>query len=451
MQVIDTIQVPVGHRSHQFSNVTLNGPYTMVITGQTHRQLGPDFADYDAFYCFDSSALDSPCKNPERSREDSALSFADLTSTTIPDLGDLQTTFDFASDFPYPTFNDPHSYEVPFVATAGTRLHVVTWATKFPGDGYDLSGSFTIQIRGEVPKPTAREKEILKCKRTITKASAAYLTAGTTAIAKCSQAVHAGKLPPETDCITAADTRAALEKADEKLHTAIAKACGGPEKDCDSEDTLDPEDVGFPTPCPGGLSVTGCVQPIDDCSDMATCLACIGDASLRVQANLLGAVRHANPKGTREEKVLHKCQKAVLKGATTYVRLATTALAKCWDTRFKGKHSNVCPFPGDGKAAAALGDAAGGLEEKICTACLAVDPELCDRDAETVTPEQIFGAPTGFVCPTLTTPEDDNCERPVSDLEDLTECLGCVGNFVAGCASRSSVPSLAGFPFLCKQ
>jgi hypothetical protein len=323
----------------------------------------------------------------------------------------------------------------------------------FPGDGFSLSGAFTIQIKGERPAASDEEKALLKCKRTIVKASAAYQDAGTDAVAKCLKAVHARKLPFATDCLTEADTRAAISKAEDKLETAIERACGGKEKDCELNDSIDPADIGFPSVCPG-LVVSGCtadVGDIIDCTDIAACLACIGRQSLATHTNLLATVGHADPKS---ERALHRCQKAVLNGGSTYLGAVTKALAKCWDARLRGKHAKACPLD-DLKTAETIIDAEDALRRKICRACFGVESgeDLCDVDPVlTFTPEAIFAAPSGASCTLVEAPSTtEDCGRDLVELARIPRCLRCVGNYAAECPSYISAPSLVVFPFECRQ
>lgn len=361
-EVIDTITVSAGAGSDNVGHVPLNGKYRMIITGSTRRELGPDFSAYDAFYCFQSSAGDSAC-NQGGFPQDTVLSFGLQLGSDTPSV---KTTFNFIDPTPYPAINNGHTYDVPFTASGGTLLYVVTWTDLIPSQGEQLTGSFTIQIVGE---PTKEDKSIGKCQQTIHKSSAEYFEARIKALGKCAKAKLTDKLADTVDCAVDVKTHALIVKAQAKLEGEIDRACGGPDKVCHTADDVPLAKTGFGPACPDYAGV-GCTNPIRDCDDISACLLCIdafaADQALRVISNYA-------PADPKIEKGINKCQQKILDAGLDFVNAFAALYQKCTALDLKHKHD---PFCISGKAGTRISNLEGTLNRAIAKECASED----DRD-----------------------------------------------------------------------
>jgi len=118
------------------------------------------------------------------------------------------------------------------------------------------------------------------------------------------------------------------------------------------------------------------------------------------------------------------------------------SLQVCWDGRLRGRHTNPCPDPGDGKATRKILKARGKLATTICRACGGTDA-ICGG-ARDFTPGEI-----GFVpaCPSVTVPSGGpSCARPIVVLDDVVACLACVNEYQVHCRDPGRVPPFAADP-----
>jgi len=273
----------------------------------------------------------------------------------------------------------------------------------------------------------------LKCQRSILKESGKIAQTRIKALTKCEQAKHLGKLAPATICATEAKTASALANADAKLRTAIAKACGGDDKECatatDGND--DPAAIGWPATCPD-FEGTGCTNAIGDCHGIAECLLCINERAVDQAVSLYYDANTASSPGTD----VTKCRTAIGKAAGSFFTAKTNALGKCWDARYKGKHGDSCipPASGDGKYQAAIDKAETKKITAIAKACGGL------------------GAGTiGFAnhCPAVVVPGGPACGGPVTDLADVIGCVDCVTEFKVDCQVALAVPGFQSYPTEC--
>ncbi|MBP1689510.1 MAG: hypothetical protein H6Q34_83, partial [Deltaproteobacteria bacterium] len=300
-------------------------------------------------------------------------------------------------------------------------------------------------------KPIEARATPAKCGAAIIEAAATLFRARTSAIAKCRVKVVAGDLPPATDCDLEPATMVTLAKARAKLDTVVAKACGGADKLCDTADDEDLAAAGWNTPaCPDVAGGT-CAHPIDDCGDVAACVACIGAASTeRTLATAYDALALASPPGSR----LEKCQAAIGKATVAFASAKSAALAKCWQAVRQGKAAAPCPAPGDGKAAGLIAKAGAKLAAAICKAC-GGGGDKKPADGVCDAPDGAFEAQAeiGFVatCPGVRVPDGPDCGAfgAITTLDGMIACLGCVAEFAVDCADRSSVGTLADYPAAC--
>ncbi|HJQ83812.1 MAG TPA: hypothetical protein VKA21_07045, partial [Candidatus Binatia bacterium] len=141
---------------------------------------------------------------------------------------------------------------------------------------------------------------------------------------------------------------------------------------------------------------------------------------------------------------ISRCQRTIGKETTRFLAAKSKALAKCWDARLKGKHTNACPTPGDGRAAGAIARAELRKRSRICSAC--GGPDSACSGGNDLTRAQI-----GFVasCPAVTVPGGASCAASIADASDVVDCVDCVSEFKVDCTDRLAVPALAAYPPEC--
>ncbi len=260
----------------------------------------------------------------------------------------------------------------------------------------------------------------LGCQRAILKASTKFAAAEMRALSRCEEGKRKGTFPPATDCTVLTNAKAEL-----KLRAAIAKACGGEDRDCTTLPGNDPMgSIAWPAACPD-FEGLGCTNSIAGCDDVATCLLCINDKAIDQAIALYYGQQNPSTPGSS----LARCQIAIGKATAAFFAVRTRALAKCWDARHQGKHGSPCPSPGDGKAAAAIAKAEAKKIAAITKACGAFTP-----------------GDIGFVsqCPDLA-----SCAAPTTDLASLIACVDCVTEFKVDCAVPLAVPTFVPYPGDC--
>ena len=263
------------------------------------------------------------------------------------------------------------------------------------------------------------------------------------ALQKCEDGVVKRKITGPCPDQKAADS---IAKADDKLATGIAKACGGKNKACESGgDDVAIALLGWPSVCPD-FEDKGCTNAISDCGDIAACVDCIGEAAVDQAIDLYyGALQPTDPKSKdKREKSLNKCQGTIGKAGAKFLAAQSKALQKCWDGKSKGK-VNDCP---DVKVGDSVSKAAVKLASTINRRCGGKDkqPGGAGENAD-FTPTEI-GFPAscldvtfpGFITP---------CGGPVTDLQSLTSCVACVTRFKAGCADRAGATGSRRYPSEC--
>src|SRR5262249_31402436 len=146
---------------------------------------------------------------------------------------------------------------------------------------------------------------------------------------KCREAIVKGKLSADTECHADEKTAAAIDKARTKLGATIGKACAGKDKSCGTGDTGEPAlaDIGWDIGTGPNFEDGSCTNAIDDCSGVATCLECIGEAAVDQAIALYYAPTPADPK---LDKDVNKCQLAIGKASAKFLAAKSQALAKCW-------------------------------------------------------------------------------------------------------------------------
>jgi cysteine-rich repeat protein len=277
----------------------------------------------------------------------------------------------------------------------------------------------------------------VKCQRTILKESLKFAQQEMKALGKCEDKVVAGALSQATVCATDPSTSDRIDKAESKLRAKIDKDCGGDDKSCGTGgDDDEPEDIDWPGTCPD-FEELGCTNVVGDCDDVSECLFCVNDAAVTQAADLtFGDLVTSNPQTQGE---LNKCQRTLGKETVKFHKSVTKALGGCWDARHKGNHNSVCPVPGDGKTADKIAKAESKRVKKMCDAC-------GGGDGSCGTGDDLSPTAIGFTnfCPNVA-----SCGNPISTLQDVVTCLGCVTRFKADCESALAVPAFQTYPAAC--
>jgi len=275
------------------------------------------------------------------------------------------------------------------------------------------------------------------CQRSVLKESIKYAQKALKELGKCEDRVIKGKLPALTDCTADPVIAFKIAKAETKLRAAMGKKCGGSDRSCGTggdDDSL--ASIGWPGTCPD-FETLGCTNSIGDCDDIGECLFCVNDAAVNeTRATIFDDLLPSSPSA---DKALNKCQRTLGKETIKHHKTVTKTLQKCWDKRLKGSHANPCPDPGDGSAVAKLAKAESKRSIKICKAC-GGDDKLCGTNGD-LSPNAIGFAP---LCPSV-----GDCQRVISTVADINECLGCVAAFRAECETALAVPALAPYPPTC--
>jgi YVTN family beta-propeller protein len=296
-----------------------------------------------------------------------------------------------------------------------------------------------------VPNGCPGDPACAKCQRAIVKEGAKYSQARSKTLVRCELAKVKGSLPPATDC--AVETADKLAKASGKLASAVAKACGGSDKACGGVLTneITPAAAGFPATCPD-FEGLGCTNAITDCSGVVTCLQCVGNAAIDQAMDLYFDDLIPTTSGTDE----NRCQQAIGKETQKFLAAKAKEIAKCWDSRIKGKHGALCPNPAGApgsparKAADKIAKAEAKARASICKACGGVD-QNCDGIGD-LTPGAIGSAAS---CPSVTVPGGPSCAATISTMDDVVDCALCVTEFKVDCVDRNQVPGLVAFPDEC--
>jgi hypothetical protein len=295
------------------------------------------------------------------------------------------------------------------------------------------------------PTPGGGDKAAQKCRAAIVTAGSVLLQSEGKALSACAGKVVSGKLPHGTTCRTEAKTAAAIGKATAKVASTVTKACGGKDKTCGSgNDDVPLADAGWQiASCPNVEGGT-CTNAISDCTGIATCLTCIGEAAVdRAIGLYYDALVQTDPTD-RAQKALNACQATIGRATTTFLGAKSKALAKCWQTVNAGKATGDCPAA-DGKATDAIAKAESKKVAAICKACGGAD-KACGG-ADDLTPAAIGFAPT---CPAVDPPSGaPSCFGAIASLQDVVTCVDCVTEFEVDCATLAAVPGFAAYPPQC--
>jgi len=339
---------------------------------------------------------------------------------------------------------------------SGTRMGVDR-----DGDGfYDRdeidAGSDPADPLSLPPDACSSDPECDLCRRTVVTAAARYAQGTSKALVRCEMAKVKGKLPADTDCWNEDRTARGTNRAAGKLRKAIDQACGGSNNSCDfggGSDEVQPLLLQWPATCPitnNPFPEFNCSTPITDCSGVFNCLVCIERAAIdQTHQILFDDFAITEPPAPQE---VIRCQQAIGKQTQRFLAAQSKALAECWGDRMAESHGGDCP-DGDSPpgtppriAADAIAKAHARRVDKICRAC-GGQGGLCDG-IDDLSPAAI-GFPS--TCPDVTVPGAGSCAQPISTLQDVVACAGCVVEHGATCIDRVAVPEFMPFPTECIQ
>jgi len=268
---------------------------------------------------------------------------------------------------------------------------------------------------------------VARCRDAIRAASGKLATAQLAALAKCqTRRLAAGSGTAE--CESDARVEKAVQHAQGKLRATIAKHCAGPDRACGGDDDEPLKEIGWNMGTCPALGTSQCAQAIDDCDDVASCLACASDgATDRLAGALLGTLTPP-----ANDKVLGRCQRVIARAMVRFFGEQSDALAACWHDMIAGKPVVTGPCPdGDetGATQSSLERAETRLAKKTCKACGGAD-RTCGG-ADDLSPATI-GFPAA--CP------DARCDAAVTRLPELVDCVVCATHADGTCLDAFGVP-----------
>ncbi len=277
------------------------------------------------------------------------------------------------------------------------------------------------------------------CTTGIARAASKHLQGLEKAMQKCEDAKVRHRLRSTIDCSTDPlfdPIRTALLT---KLFVAINVSCGGSNRACgDGDDQpLAPTGWGAVAQCPD-LDGAGCLNPIANCTDVAQCLECMDRAAVAQDLHTTYGAFDASQFGTNS--AINACQRAIGKATARYLEKRSKAMEACWEARLKGLHSNPCPSPGDGKAAAQIAKEEQRKTTTICRACGGPD-RACGGGGD-ATPGAIGFASSCPAVKPLFPP--GSCDGAILDATAIVGCVDCVSDFDSDCAGAASVPAIVG-------
>jgi len=200
-----------------------------------------------------------------------------------------------------------------------------------------------------VMSPRAAQADPVLCERSLSSESAKFTRSATVALQRCEDEKVMGTVPPATDCSTDGGVVDAIGRARAKLARKVGIRCGGQDHTCGTADDDSLVSIGWGAiGTSPGLKGASCGTAITTCGDIATCLACVGQAAASQTVTLDYGSFNSAQFGTDSPE--NFCQRSIGQASTKFFLDRLKALQKCWDGRLKGHHANACPDPGDGKA-----------------------------------------------------------------------------------------------------
>ncbi len=323
---------------------------------------------------------------------------------------------------------------------------------------YDLASRLAAGVVSFVltlSAPVVSEADSEKCRATILTASAGYADARAKSLSKCEDRILAGKLDAATVCSADSATNARIDKAAAKLHLKIDAACGGRDRACgDGGDDVDLTSAGWGSGSCPDIAQSGCTMPINNCSDVASCLECIGDAATTGSLNLVAGEMNVTPSRSRD---VASCQRAAVKQYGKLFSARVKYGSRCWRNVIKGKALAPCPVPGDGRTGEVLDAATDKFVSSVCQACGGSD-RACDAavgDAagsganNDLAIAEIGAAGT---CEDWVVPVSaESCSGPIANVSDFVNCILCAVSYTASCAETAAVPSESAYPSACND
>ena len=279
---------------------------------------------------------------------------------------------------------------------------------------------------------SARSSVSTRCRAAIVKSTGLYIGAQTKALTKCWDAVVAGKQVGPCPDVKA---RNGIDKARAKLDFAIAKVCGGADKVCGAATAPDVAlgVIGWNIGSCSNVGGGACSNPIADCRDIITCVACVSDAAVAQGFDLY---YHAGVM-PGADKELRKCVREVGRASASVLAKLSQSLAKCWLGVNKSESGGSFSCP-DAHASSVSAKARSSQAASICKAC--------GRKNGCGGGDDIAPATIGFP---LQCPAIGSCGGSIQTLQDVASCSACVTGVVADGAARNSIPAFTSPPPQC--
>jgi hypothetical protein len=267
-----------------------------------------------------------------------------------------------------------------------------------------------------------------KCRAAIVKGTGTIVAARAIALARCWDAVAAGKRPGPCPDVKA---EGVIGKARAKLESGIAKACGGADEQCGAgtaqDETLN--SIGWNVGSCATFGNALCANTIADCNDVATCVRCLGERSVDQAVAL-----YYDPAAlaAASDKRLRACLRAIGKSGAASLRLVSQRLAACWLGVNKSDSGGSFSCP-DVRASLATAKARANSLAVICKRCGGSNRQCGDADD---VPLASIGFPS--TCPAL-----GACSGAVQTLPDLAGCVSCVTGALMDGTVRSAIPAFS--------
>lgn len=300
-----------------------------------------------------------------------------------------------------------------------------------------------------------------RCRQAINKEFGTFVKKKSRILRTCKDhAVTAANPASPVDCpLTPQDD--AINAAAQRMKDKIALACGGANAICNAADVnadadVPLADIGWAVGLCPDLRGQGCVNPIADCADIGTCLACIGHEAVNQATDLSYDLLSPAEFGTGS--ALNVCQATIGKAIGKFLETRSKLLHGCWGNVLKAKAGFTSP-PGcpatdptvPNRTIAKLVAAEQKAIAQACTACGAggdADADLvCDQPTQAFSPAAIGFEPD---CPDVTVPSTGvACGRAITNLADLLACVDCVTRFETDCTTALAVPTATTYPAEC--
>ncbi len=269
-----------------------------------------------------------------------------------------------------------------------------------------------------------------KCEKQILVRSAKLVQVSAAALRRCRDKIVKRDLPVTTDCRTEPATSAKIAAATQKLVVSIDADCGGTDHQCaTTADNMPLSSIGWAIGTCPDFQGHGCTAAINNCADVATCVACVDTTAVEQAMGLFDDLEPA------ADRVVASCRRAVGKATAKFLGAESKALRSCATAVLGGSRPGPCP---DANAGAKIAKAAAKRLRAICSACGGAD-KACGT-ADDLSPTEI-GFPS--------TCDPPSCGASVATLSDAVQCIDCISDVASSCAGAIAGPMVGSYPAEC--